>query len=119
MRWKGDKGKAWESVKKYTRRVSMDCYTCTKKKLTDPNAGHYFPVAIVGSNNALSWDYRFIHTQCSYCNGPGQGMQESYRRHLIKDYGESVVEEYEKAVYAKKVNPIKDWKSIKTFYDSM
>ncbi len=119
VRYKGPKGKAWEAVKAYTRRVSKDCYTCPKKSMPDINAGHYMPVAIVGSNNALSWDHRFIHSQCSRCNGPGQGMQESYRRHLVKDYGEEIVSEFDKKVYSKMVLPIKDWKAIKDFFDNL
>lgn len=97
----------------------MNCYTCPKKNLTDPNAGHYMPVAIVGSNNRLAWIPMAIHTQCSYCNGPGQGMQESYRRHLVVDYGEEEVAKYDKMVYGKVVQPIKDWKAIEQLFNSL
>lgn len=119
MRYKGAKAKAWEAVKRYTRRVSMDCYTCPKKNLTDPNAGHYQPVAVVGSNNRLAWDERFIHTQCSHCNGAGQGQQVKYREHLVKDYGEEIVAEYDRRVYGKYVDPIKDWVAVKNHFDGI
>lgn len=114
MRYKGEKGKAWESVKASTRRREKDCYTCSKKNLLangfKADAGHYKPVAIVGSNNKWSWDTRFIHLQCATCNGPGQGMALEYQAHLVKQYGQSVVDEFESSY--RKPNPVKDWKEV-------
>ena len=121
MRYKGKKAKAWEAVKARTRRKEKHCYTCPAKWLEGANAqsGHYQPVAIVGSNNTRAWDERFIHLQCSRCNGAGQGMQVSYRRHLVRDYGEEVVVQYDKEVKAKKVSPVKDWDAIIKGYGKM
>ena len=112
MRYKGIKGKAWESVKASVRRRERDCYTCPAKKLEGINAqaGHFLPVAIVGSNNVLSWDSRQIHMQCSRCNGVGQGQQVAYRAHLVRDYGEEVVKELEERRW--KVDPIKNWQEV-------
>ncbi len=112
MRYKGPKAKAWEAVKSYVRSREKDCYTCPSKNLFGTNAqsGHYLPVALVGSNNTLSWDERFIHLQCSRCNGAGQGMAVEYRKHLVSDYGEEVVQEAEKRRW--KVDPIKHWEPI-------
>ena len=114
MRYKGDKGKAWESVKARTRKKEKHCYTCNSKNLEGINAqaGHYRPVAIVGSNNKRAWDERFIHLQCSRCNGAGQGEQVKYREHLVQDYGEELVEKYDKAIDAKRIDKVTDWKAI-------
>lgn len=119
MRYKGDKGKAWEAVKVLIRKRERDCYTCPSKSLVGANlnAGHYLPVALVGSNNTLSWDERQIHAQCMRCNGPGQGMAIEYRKHLIKDYGEKVVVEMEARRW--KVDPVKDWKTLINTYKSI
>ena len=119
MRYKGPKGKAWEAVKLYVRSKEKDCYTCGAKNLAAKNAqaGHYLPVALVGSNNTLSWDERQIHLQCGYCNGAGQGQQVLYRRRLATDYGEEMVQEFEKRRW--KVDPIKDWGKVRLHYESM
>jgi len=114
MRYKGIKGKAWEAVKASVRRREKDCYTCPKKDLIanglKADAGHYKPVAIVGSNNYWSWHPKFIHLQCARCNGAGQGMAKEYEEHLRRDYGDEVVDEFEREY--RKVRPIKNWQTI-------
>lgn len=119
MRYKGIKGKAWDKVKEYVRKKEKDCYTCKARNLSGYNAqaGHYLPVALVGSNNYLSWDIRQIHLQCGRCNGYGQGEQASYREHLIRDYGELTVKDFETRRY--KVNPIKNWEAIIDGYQAL
>lgn len=119
MRYNGLKGKAWESVKRSVRRREKDCYTCPAKDLQGKNAqaGHFFPVSHVGSNNTLSWEALLIHLQCGRCNGAGQGMQVEYRRHLISDYGEKRVKEFEARKY--KVDPIKNWQAIIEKFDAL
>lgn len=121
MRYKGAKGRAWDSVKRSTRRREKHCYTCNKKNLEgiDSQSGHYRPVAIVGSNNTRSWDERFIHLQCSRCNSPGQGEQVAYRKHLVEDYGEAVVAEFDRLVAAKQVSPVKNWEEVIHRFDSL
>lgn len=112
MRYKGIKGKAWQAVRAYVKAAEKDCYTCPRKSLSGTNAqaGHFLPVAIVGSNNTLSWDERQIHLQCSRCNGPGAGEAIAYRRALVRDYGEEAVKELEARRW--KVDPIKDWQKV-------
>lgn len=119
MRYKGIKGRAWESVKKSVRRREKDCYTCPSKNIQGANAqsGHYRPIGIVGSNNVWSWDPRFIHLQCSRCNGAGFGMQVEYRAHLVKDYGEEAVAEFD-AVW-RRVNPVKNWENVIHTFEEM
>jgi hypothetical protein len=117
MRYKGIKGKAWEAVKKSVRRREKHCYTCPAKNLVGKNAqaGHYRPIGQVGSNNTWSWDPRFIHMQCSRCNGAGQGEQAVYRQHLVKDYGEAAVKEFDDNW--RRVSPIKDWDFVIHTFD--
>lgn len=119
MRYKGDKGKAWEAVKRWTRRTFKDCYTCGAREIEGMNAqaGHCWPVAIVGSNNTLSWDERQIRLQCGRCNGVGQGMQEMFIARLIQEHGRSVVASMRARVY--KVDPVKDWKAIREHFDAL
>lgn len=121
MRYKGEKGKAWESVKRAMRRLYKDCYTCPAKDLQGKNAhaGHYRPVAIVGSNNNLAWDEWYIKLQCGRCNGAGQGEQVRFREKLVQEHGEAVVAEFDAAVAARKVNPVKDWKEVIGRFDSL
>jgi hypothetical protein len=108
------KGIAWEFVRRYVRHYEKDCYTCPKTDLISQgikaDTGHYKPVAIVGSNNTRSWDKRFIHLQCSHCNGAGQGMAVEYRAHLVRDYGEAVVQEFDDNY--RKISPVKNWQAV-------
>lgn len=119
MRWKGKKGKAWEAVRAYVKAKEKDCFTCGSRGLEGINAqaGHYLPVGHVGSNNALSWDERQIHLQCSRCNGVGQGEQVAYRAKLIILYGEETVKELEARRY--KTDPIKNWDTIREHYEQL
>lgn len=122
VRYKDIKGKVWEEVRAYIKRYETDCYTCPARDLEGQNAqaGHFFPVGLVGSNNCLSWDYRQIHLQCGRCNGVGQGMAIPYKAHLIRDYGEAVVEELEHLNYlattCHQSNPVKNWQLILSSY---
>ena len=119
MRWKGDKGKAWQAVRNYVKAKETSCYTCQRQNLQGINAqaGHYKPVAIVGSNNHYSWREEFIHLQCSYCNGPGQGMAVEFRKRLVQDFGERLVKEFDTGY--RKVRPIKDWGAIIKHYEQL
>ena len=121
MRYKGIKGKVWNSVKAWCRRTYTDCYTCPAMELEGSNAhsGHYQPVGLVGSNNKLAWDYRFIRLQCGHCNGTGQGMQNVFRAKLVEEHGEEVVAEFDRQVKGKFVNPVKNWDAIKEEFDSL
>lgn len=120
-RYKGLKGKAWEAVKRSVRSRERDCYTCGRKDLLangfQADCGHYKPVAMVGSNNKWSWDERFIHLQCSRCNGPGQGMAREYEQALRMEFGDAVVDEFE-ASY-RRPNPIKNWQEVIDRFDSL
>lgn len=121
MRYKKLKGKAWNAVKAWCRRTYKHCYTCPARNLESYNAqaGHYQPVGLVGSNNKLAWDSRFIRFQCGYCNGTGQGMQVIFRKNLVKEHGEKVVAEYDRQVKGKFVNPVKSWQEIITHFENL
>lgn len=117
MRYKGAKGRAWQAVRAYIKAKEKDCFTCGSRGLQGINAqaGHYLPVGLVGSNNALSWDERQIHLQCGRCNGVGQGEQVAYKAKLILLHGEKTVAELEARRY--KVDAIKDWQEIIKKYE--
>lgn len=119
MRYVGVKGKVWEAVRASVRRREKDCYTCPSKNLETYNAqaGHYKPVALVGSNNKWSWHPDFIHLQCARCNGAGAGMAVEYREHLVRDIGEARVLEFDQNY--RKVNPVKDWNAVKETFDKL
>lgn len=121
MRYKGIKGKAWESVKRSVRRRETDCYTCFKTDLLangyKADSGHYKPVALVGSNNKLSWHPAFIHLQCATCNGSGQGMAREYEAHLRQDFGDELVDWFESNW--RKTNPVKNWQEVIDLFDSL
>ena len=118
-RYTGKKGKVWDSVKAWTRRTFTDCYTCGAKNITSYNAqaGHCWPVAVVGSNNTLSWDDRQIRLQCSRCNGAGQGEQAIFEYKLERELGKTVFNALKARRY--KVDPIKDWDSVKERFDCL
>lgn len=119
MRYRGEKGRAWEAVRKYVKAKEKDCYTCGSKRLEGINAqaGHFLPVGLVGSNNTLSWDERQIHLQCGRCNGVGQGQQVAYRAKLVEDYGEEAVKGLE--IRRHKIDPIKNWQVIIAHYEAL
>lgn len=114
MRYKGIKDRCWQIIRRICEvRDGDKCYTCPK---TGPehlwNAGHYKPVAVVGSNNTRAWDVRFIRRQCPFCNGAGQGEQARFRERLVKDLGKAVVEEYDQQVASKAPSPVKNWDTL-------
>lgn len=111
MRYTGKKAKCWQVIRQICKvRDGDQCYTCPRNgdELTY-DAGHYRPVAVVGSNNTRAWDPRFIRRQCKTCNGPGQGEQAIFRANLIKELGEAPVAEYDRLVRAKQVSPVRNW----------
>jgi len=77
-------------------------------------AGHYQPVGLVGSNNALSWDEENIYCQCARCNGVGQGQQERMAEHIRRAHGEEVLQSLKDRVH--KVDSVKDWVAMTEYY---
>lgn len=112
VRYVGIKGKCWNEIKRICRTRFKDCYTCPSKDLVGQNAqaGHFLPVALVGSNNTLSWDLVQIRLQCGRCNGAGQGMQVVFREKLVLELGEEAVREIEKRRW--KVDPVKNFNEL-------
>lgn len=121
MKYKGIKAKAWAAVQRGCKRRDGDtCYTCPRKGPEwSYDCGHYRPTAIVGANNTRNWLPQVIHRQCSRCNGAGQGEQVAYRAHLVKDYGEEWVAEYDRQVAAKQVSPVKNWQEVIDTWDAV
>jgi len=66
------------------------CYTCTTiKDLKEMDAGHYIKRGCMRTR----WDERDVHAQCTTCNRFKGGRMDEYALHLIKDYGEGIIEE--------------------------
>ena len=89
---------------KFIRKRDSDsfckCYTCGKQG--DPkemDAGHY----IKRSCMRTRWDERNVHAQCTGCNRFRGGAMDEYALHIIKDYGEGIIEE----LMAMKHDPVK------------
>lgn len=74
-----------------------ECYTCgalvniTKGK-HGGQAGHYRSRGSGGSSG-IYFDERAVKVQCCICNAFRQGRPDEFREHLIRDYGEKVVDE--------------------------
>lgn len=120
MRYKGLKGKAWDALRQYVyQRDDYTCVTCGRSRADgyQIQAGHYFPMGHTGSNNALSWDEHNVHAQCTRCNGPGQGEQELMAHYIHRTYGKKKLEELKSRRY--KVDPVKDWQKIITYYNEI
>jgi hypothetical protein len=79
------------------------CYTCGKKDdWKYMHCGHY----IKRGCWRLRYDRRNLHCQCPKCNTFMGGNMDSYAVHLIKDYGEGILEELQRL----KNMPGKKWK---------
>jgi 5-methylcytosine-specific restriction endonuclease McrA len=117
MRYKGDKGKAWDALRQYVyERDGYVCVTCGRSKADgfQMQAGHLYPMGHTGSNNKLSWDEFNVHCQCARCNGPGLGEQELMAGYIQRKYGKKKLEELKSRRY--KVDPVKDWKGLIEYY---
>lgn len=119
MRYKGIKGKVWKVLSEYIReRDGHECVTCGRSREEGyrMNAGHYLPMGLIGSNNKLSWDEMNIHTQCTVCNGQGQGEQALMAGYIERTYGKEVLDGLNARRY--KVDPVKDWNALLDYYKS-
>lgn len=117
MRYKGDKGKAWDALRKYVyERDNYTCVTCgrTRDEGYQMQAGHFYPMGATGSNNKLSWDEFNVHCQCARCNGPGQGEQAAMEHYIIRTYGKKKLAELKER--RNRVDPVKDWKALTDYY---
>ncbi len=82
------KKKAWTIFSEYVRRKENGvCYTCGKKKIwNEQHAGHF-------RHNKLDFDEMNVHCQCAYCNTFLHGNLGLYCFKLIKEYGQSAVDD--------------------------
>lgn len=107
------KQKAWDVFSKYIRLSNSyklspggervcECYTCgARKEWKFMQAGHY----IAGHRAINMFNEINVKPQCALCNIYKHGDPITYREHLVKDYGEDIVEELEAHR-----NDIKQWK---------
>lgn len=94
------KKKTWDACSRYVRTRDCllstgspeygRCYTCGAEfHITKLDAGHFLP----GRHNALLFDTRAIHAQCTYCNKTLEGNRIVYFENMVRDYGGVVVDE--------------------------
>lgn len=94
------KRKTWNACSRYVRTRDCllstgspeygRCYTCgTEHHITKLDAGHFLP----GRRNAILFDTRGIHAQCTYCNKMREGATLEYLERMLVGYGQDVVDE--------------------------
>lgn len=71
-----------------------ECVTCGRRKPLfrthdSIQAGHFIP----GRHNAILFDARGCHGQCSYCNDHLRGNWVRYMEFMLLKYGEDVIDE--------------------------
>jgi len=70
------------------------CYTCgAMNHWKEMDAGHY----ITRQHKATRWDERNVKVQCRRCNRFESGVSDEFALHLLKDYGQEVLEELNRA----------------------
>lgn len=92
-----------EWIRKRNGEYSL-CYTCGKRlHWKELQAGHYIP----RNNMATRWDERNVQTQCVGCNVFGKGKPDEFAIHLIKQYGQAILDELHRLKHT-----IKKWTVI-------
>lgn len=88
------KEKLWELCKKLTRLAyGTTCYTCGKAGLSGSTqqTGHFIPSSICGAY--LRYDLRNLRIQCYRCNIDLSGSGAVFYRNLVRDCGQSYVDD--------------------------
>jgi len=89
------------------------CYTCGKRgEIRQMQAGHYVSRKCM----LLRWDEKNVHCQCYACNVCKHGDLITYRERLVKDYGQSAIEELESKRYITYKHSIEDLEKLIDFY---
>jgi hypothetical protein len=91
----------WDWVSKYVRLSACvnyssgkgRCVTCNKPvHWKSGHAGHFIGRGIGGSSGVY-FDRRNIHFQCPECNNMPGGNYEEYKKFMLKEYGQEVIDE--------------------------
>ena len=128
---KGLKRKAWDWMSKYVRLRDSIAY-CRKNNLPldsgwvaccccgevgqwkYADAGHYFGRGSGGSSGVYL-DQRNVHAQKKQCNAFRGGGNEGYRRFMLKEYGQDVLDDLEFR-HRNKVYQQKDFIGFELYY---
>ena len=86
----------WDLVSEFVRREHADpisginhCVTCHKPHhWKDLEAGHFIPKK---KGNAIYFDLRNIHPQCTYCNKFERGNLHKYYDYMLERYGQNEI----------------------------
>ena len=101
-----------DAIKDYPQTLDLNivlCRSCNAimiRGTENCQAGHYKSRG-VGGSSGVYWDERNIHAQCSRCNRFGQGMPRELEEYIIKNYGQTTLDElnlFHKANKGKKVD---------------
>lgn len=89
------------------------CYTCGKLiHYKDGDAGHYEK----RQHENTKYDERNNHLQCHKCNRYDGGRQSDYAEHLIRDYGQGILQELNQAKFIPVFNRDDKWHEEKIKY---
>lgn len=94
------------------------CYTCGKvKHFFDLQGGHYKS----GRGNAILFDERGCHAQCKQCNcwPERYDVPTKYKAHMLEEYGQEVVDEFEVLKGQTKDITLEELNDIYFKYDSL
>ncbi len=115
----GLKAELWSVFSQYIRRKYADdkgmvvCASCPAvMHWTKSQAGHCLPKSL---GNAVYFEERNVHPQCSECNLTLQGNQYRYALFLQKTYGVSIMDELESL--RRTTRKIKAWEYIDMIAD--
>ena len=124
MRYKGIKGKFWETFSEYIRRRDFakygTCITCGKRfeSWQESQAGHFAPAGNCGF--ALLFSEDNVHAECAYDNAFNPGHLIQYKTNLIRRYGQGFVdlleERYNDSRYKGKT--MKEW-NVQEYQDKI
>ena len=120
---KGEKKKAWDKFSIFIRLrdclkttgtfESGRCYTCGKLyDFKSLQAGHF----VAGRGNSVLFDEQGVKAQCYYCNMHKGGEPLLFRRNLVKEYGEQLVELLENKRYQAQKYSMIDYQILRNFY---
>ena len=92
----------------------ITCYTCGKKvHYKKAHASHY----IDRKHLATRWDERNVKPSCIYCNTFLEGNKDEYTLHLLKDYGEGILQELNQAKHTPTKYYQKDLEDLLEYYE--
>lgn len=109
---------AWTALSRYVRKLEPICVTCGGYT---SDAGHYIhnsdkPNKQLGGN-ALWYDIRNIHGQCSKCNRHYSGRLDVYAEYLEDLYGFGIIQELRELYQTPRKWTIQEFLAVRDIYE--